>query len=130
MATNTKDEDHLRLLSIFYYIAAAITGLFSLFPIVHVFLGNSMLGEGSRGEHDPTQAIGLLFIGIGVFGIFAWVTTTLLMAIAGRFLARRKRHTLCFVIAVLSCLSIPIGTILGLLTIQVLSRESVKASFR
>src|SRR5438128_6559299 len=49
--------------------------------------------------------------------------------IAGRSLSRREGYSFALVIACIECLFIPFGTILGVFTIVVLSRESVKASF-
>ena len=31
----TRDEEHLRILSIFHYVVAGIVALFSLFPVIH-----------------------------------------------------------------------------------------------
>jgi hypothetical protein len=49
--------------------------------------------------------------------------------IAGRSIALRKRYSFAFVMACVECLFIPFGTILGVFTIIVLLRESVKALF-
>jgi hypothetical protein len=45
----------------------------------------------------------------------------------GRSLALRKRYSFVFVMACVECLFIPFGTVLGVFTIIVLSRESVRA---
>ncbi len=37
------DANQLRLLSIFHYVVAAITGLFSLFPALHLLMGLAMV---------------------------------------------------------------------------------------
>ena len=34
-----EDLQQLKLLSIFHYVLAGITGLFSLFPLIHLFMG-------------------------------------------------------------------------------------------
>ena len=49
--------------------------------------------------------------------------------VAGRFLARRVHYTFCLVVAAIACLFMPFGTVLGVLTIIVLMRPSVKALF-
>jgi hypothetical protein len=56
-------------------------------------------------------------------------TFAVLVLIAGRFIARRKHYTLCFVMACVDCLSVPFGTVLGVFTILVLNRQSVKELF-
>jgi hypothetical protein len=49
--------------------------------------------------------------------------------LAGRNLAQQRRYTFCLVIAGLLCIFIPFGTVLGVFTIVVLVRPSVKALF-
>jgi hypothetical protein len=49
--------------------------------------------------------------------------------IAGRCLSRRKSYSFALVMACIECLFVPFGTILGIFTIVVLSRKSVKALF-
>lgn len=48
---------------------------------------------------------------------------------AGRCLARRRKHTFCLGVAAVSCMNAPIGTALGVFTIIVLMRPSVKELF-
>jgi len=47
-------------------------------------------------------------------------------AVAGRFTARQKHDTFCFVMACVECLFMPLGTVLGVFTILVLNRQGVK----
>jgi hypothetical protein len=37
------NASQLRLLAIFHYVVAAITGLFSLFPVLHLVMGLAMV---------------------------------------------------------------------------------------
>lgn len=48
---------------------------------------------------------------------------------AGRYLTRREKYTFCLVVAAVNCANTPIGTILGVFTIVVLMRPSVKQMF-
>jgi len=194
-----RDEEHLRLLSIFHYVVAGLTALFACFPIIYVIIGVAMLvggldgtleehrgcdsrrgreviappeiapaepqtpGDpepaapdppaeaapeqfGDEGGHEyrdeipfarrhrggppfPEKFIGAILIVFGsIFILFGWAFAVLL-AVAGRCLARRKGYTFCLVIAGISCLFMPFGTILGVFTIIVLSRPSVKELF-
>jgi hypothetical protein len=66
--------------------------------------------------------LGVLLV---VFGI-AW---SICLFLAGRFLARRRHWVFCLVVAAFACLFTPFGTVLGVFTIVVLSRRSVRASF-
>jgi hypothetical protein len=52
------------------------------------------------------------------------------IAVAGRFLSQRRRYLFCLVMAcVMAALSMPFGTVLGVFTIIVLMRPTVKAAF-
>jgi hypothetical protein len=63
-----------------------------------------------------------------VFILVGW-TLAILVLIVGRFIARRKHYTFCFVMACVECVFMPFGTVLGVFTILVLSRQSVKGLF-
>lgn len=123
------DDEHLRLLSIFHYLKGGITALFACIPIIHVVLGlvfivaPHLLGHGND---QPPAFLGWLFVILGSFLIlFGWAMAALVL-IAGRCIGRRKHYTFCFVVACVECLSVPFGTVLGVFTILVLNRQSVR----
>ena len=126
------DDEHLRLLSIFYYIKGGITALFACIPIIHVVLGLVFIFAPhvfGHGNDQPPAFLGLLLVMLGGFLIlFGWVFAILAL-ITGRCIARRKHYTFCFVMACVECLSVPFGTVLGVFTILVLNRVSVKEQF-
>ena len=83
----------------------------------------------TRTGDGPAVVIGWIFlIGGSTFILIGW-TYAIAMFFAGRCLQSHRRPTFCFVIAVLSCLHAPIGTVLGVFTIIVLQRPSVKELF-
>lgn len=130
------DANQLRLLSIFHYVVAAITGLFSLFPILHLLMGLAMVtGKLPMEGHNPDaaplepQLVGWFFVGFASVFILCGLTLAGFIAYAGRCLARRQRYTLCLVVAALACLLMPFGTVLGVFTLIVLMRPQVKAAF-
>ena len=128
------DLEHLKLLSIFHYVLAGITGLFACFPVIHFVFGIIILSaphwfNDDFRDEDERLIAGLLFTIIpALFMLIGW-GMCLSMALAGRFLARRQRYTYCLVIACVSCLFVPVGTVLGVFTIIVLNRPSVRALF-
>jgi hypothetical protein len=135
-ALSLEDVSHLRLLSIFHYVVAGLTALFSLFPLIHVGIGIAALSgampiesNGGAASPDETRLFGWLFIVIGSILILCGLTLAGFMAYAGRCLARQQRHTLCLVVAALSCMLMPLGTVLGVFTLIVLLRPAVKAAF-
>ena len=133
MTPANQDLEHLQLLSIFHYVVGGMLALVSCIPLIHVGLGvlvvaaPSFLGPGGQ---RPPPFIGLLFIVIGgAIILFGW-TLAALVIYAGRCLARHRRHLYCLVVAALSCLFMPLGTVLGVFTIIVLLRPSVKEIFQ
>jgi hypothetical protein len=129
-----QDEDHLRLLAIFHYIVAGLAALFSFFPLLYAGMGGFFIWAAQHpsrmqtGE-PPPPFLGWIFIAVGSFCFFLGLVMAICILLAGRALARRTRYTLAFVIACLECLFMPFGTILGVFTLVVLSRQSVKQLF-
>ena len=125
-----QDLEHLKLLAIFHYVAAGMAALFACIPFIHFFMGLA-LATGAIGDADPeTRPIGLgLMVFAGLFILAGW-TLAALIAFAGRSLQTRMRYTFCLVIAGVECIFMPFGTVLGVFTIIVLMRDSVKELFR
>jgi hypothetical protein len=129
----TQDEEQLRLLSIFHYVVAGLAGLFALFPILHLVVGLMFIFAphkfAGNGEPPPSW-FGWVFVIFAVLLMtFGWTLAGFVFT-AGRFLARRKRYMFCLVVAGVECMFMPFGTVLGVFTITVLMRESVKQLFR
>jgi len=128
----TQDVEHLRLLSIFHYVVAGLTALFASFPIIHLVAGLFMVfapGVFDNKGEPPPAFVGWLFVFVGTFCItLGWTYAAFIFA-AGMFLARRKHYMFCLVMSGLECLCQPFGTVLGVFTILVLMRESVKQLF-
>lgn len=130
-----QDTEHLRLLSIFHYVVAGLQATFACFPIIHFVVGTAMVaippnrGDGAEGVWVP-KAMGCFFMAISGALILAGWTLAACMVLVGRNLAARKRHTFCLVVAgIESAACMPFGTALGVFTIVVLLRPSVKALF-
>ena len=129
--TQGRDEEHLRLLAIFHYVVAAIGALFACLPLIHVALGVMMVAypkllDGGQKGAPPPAAMGYIFIAMGGAFVLAGWAAAIGTLISGRCLSRCRRRTFSFVMAALLCLFMPFGTILGIFTIIVLSRESVR----
>ena len=126
----TDDEKQLKLLSIFHYITGAVAGLFACFPILHLVVGIVVLTKPEMlGSQVPPPAFGWMFVIMaGIFILLGWIYAIGLI-VAGKFLVRRKHHLFCMIIAGFSCLFFPLGTALGVFTLVVLLRPSVKELF-
>lgn len=124
-----EDVKNLDLLSIFHYILGGITALFSCIPIIHLSLGVAILRGVFGGKNPPPQAFGWLFVILGgTFVLCGWALAVA-MIIAGSKLKRKRSYTYCIVIAALECMMMPFGTVLGVFTIIILMKESVKEIF-
>src|SRR3989442_15961022 len=127
----TKDEENLKLLSIFHYVVAGLGGLFSLFPLMYVGMGALMLcGKFDAAHADPmAQPMGWVLVAIGTILFVMGLVFVVCVALAGRYLSHHRRYTYCLVMAAVACTFMPFGTVLGVFTIIVLQRESVRQLF-
>lgn len=130
-----QDLEHLRLLKIFQYVYAGLTGLFGLFPLIYIGMGAMIvsgslpMGPPSRGGGPGPEMMGWFFIAFGGAFVLFVETLAVLTFFAARSIADHRRRVFCMVIAAFQCLNMPLGTILGVFTLVVLSRPSVKALF-
>ncbi len=128
----TQNEEHLRLLSIFHYIVGGLTALFACFPIIHFIVGIAvivMANSPNPSGDAPPAFIGWLFaIMAGTMILLGWSLAACVIA-TGNFLANRKHYMFCLVMAGIECIFMPFGTVLGVFTIVVLVKESVKKLF-
>ncbi|WP_313460335.1 hypothetical protein [Stenotrophomonas sp.] len=130
-----EDANHLRLLSIFHYVVGGLTALFSLFPLIHVAIGIGVItgampmNDANGNPADDGRMVGWVFVALGGLFILGGLTLAGFTVYAGRCLSARRRHTLCLVVAAFLCMFMPFGTVLGVFTLVVLLRPSVKAAF-
>ncbi len=126
-----RDLEHLRLISIFHYVVGGIGAFFALFPIIHLGLGLAFIfspesfPDSNTGELPP-QFAGYFFAVIGGFLFVIGEISALLIIYSGIQIKKRKKYLFSFIIACVLCVFIPFGTVLGVFSIIVLSRDSVK----
>jgi hypothetical protein len=130
----SQDKEHLQLLAIFHYVVAGLAALFSFFPLLYTTVGAIFIfaarhGTAKPAEDLPPEFLGWIFAVLGSLLFLIGIAMAICILIAGRSLALRKRYSFAFVLACIECLFIPFGTILGVFTIVVLSRESVRGLF-
>jgi hypothetical protein len=129
-----QNAEHLRLLAIFHYVVAGLGALFSFFPLLYTTVGAIFIfaarhGPTKPGEDVPPEFLGWIFAVLGSLLFLIGLAMAICILIAGRGLAHCKRYSFALVMACIECLFVPFGTILGVFTIIVLSRESVKGLF-
>lgn len=130
------DRDQLQLLSIFHYIAGILAGLGGLLPIFHIVMGIGLVTGMFAGDPAaptpssfPEMFAGWLIVIIAVlmmaaFFAFAWAAIR-----TGKNLAGHRNHGFCVAVACIECIFFPLGTVLGVFTLIVLMRPSVKELF-
>lgn len=126
------DVSHLKVLSIVWYVWAGLSllgGCCGLFYIVMGIGGMAAGGQGQMGEGPPPEAGGVFAAMGGCVLVFS-LLGAVLAYLVGRNLSERRGWMYCVVIAIITCVvNIPLGTVLGIFTLVVLFRESVKQAF-
>ena len=128
-AVASQDEEHLRLLSIFHYVVGGVAFLAGCIPLIHFGVGALMAAGQMDGSEPGMAAVGCLFMAFSAALILAGWAYAVLLVVAGRSLVEHRRYMLCMVMAAISCAFAPVGTVLGVFTLIVLVRPSVKALF-
>lgn len=127
-----QDQDHLRLLSVFHYVVAGLCALSSMLPLAHLLLGIGFISglfPTDKGQDPAPAALGwFLVVLAGAFILFG-LSLAACIALAGRNLARHRRYFFWLTVAAVCCVFAPIGTVLGVFTIVVLMRPTVKVLF-
>lgn len=125
-----KDQEHLNILAIVYYVLGWINvalgvliGLFlGVFGLFAVFAGIA------QGDEEALLAGVIVFVFM-LFCLFVLGGIGALVIYTGHCLKHHKHYILCFVMAAFMCTNVPLGTVLGVFTIIVLVRPTVKMVF-
>lgn len=129
-----KDAEHLRLLVIFHFVHAGFQALSLVFGVFHFFVMKNVFVNGGffKNVKGPAPDFEMMlrfmvpfYIVMALFGLGLMIYSIL----CGLWLRQRKHRTMCLVCAGIECLALPLGTILGIFTILVLNRDSVRMLF-
>jgi hypothetical protein len=126
-----RDADHLRVLAICHYVLAALTAL-SAIPFWPGLAASGLVLRMLRAAVPPEVPHDLIQQLVRTIFWSLFLLTLLhasIVAYIGWCLARRKRRLLSLVFSGFNLLMVPLGTILGVFTLVVLLRPSVKALF-
>jgi hypothetical protein len=124
------NRDHLDLLSVFHFVGAGLALLGILFLLAHfVFMravfANPRMWQGHGQSPPPAQFFALFRWLYLVFAIWL-VASAILNLVSALFLRARIHRTFSLVVAAIDCLHVPLGTVLGVFTIIVLLRDTVR----
>ena len=126
-------KQYLQYLAIGHYVMAAMALVFGSIPILQIlaglFMATDVLGSVVRDVPTAGLAAGVIFMLIGLIYVLAAWVYGLFMIKAAKALKEQRNHNLCVVMAAVSCLFVPVGTVLGIFTLLVLLDDDVKAAF-
>ncbi len=125
-----KDREHLKLLAIFHFVFAglALVGIGFLcvhYAVMHTVFANPEMWK-SQQQAMPPKAFLDAFIWFYLFMGVLLFTGLVLNVLSGLFLLQKRNRLFSLIIGGLNCLQIPFGTALGVFTILVLSRDTVR----
>lgn len=129
------DAEHLKLLAVFHFVLAGLAVIGLGFLFLHWFFMSSIFDnpEMWKNAKDAPPPPPKEF-----FAIFKWFYAFMGVMIVGGGLAslvsgfcilRRRARMFSIVVAGVSCLGFPFGTALGVFTLVVLLRDSVREEY-
>lgn len=128
-----RDEEHLNLLSLFHYITAGVTFVFGSFPLIHVAIGVFMMFASHwapEAKDGPPAFVGAMFAAMGGAFVTAGWTLAALHYFTARSLKQRRRYLFCVIVSGISTAVCMFSNgVVGVATLIVLSRASVKKLF-
>ena len=128
-----RDSEHLTLLSIFHFIMAGFALFGIVFLVFHYFVMSAFMSpefwKSQKGGQPPPPQILTILTVIYVLGGIVLVLGGMLNLLSAIYLRRRAHRLFSMVIGGLNCVHVPLGTALGIFTIVVLSRDSVRQTY-
>jgi hypothetical protein len=133
-----QDSEHIRLLAAFHFILRGLALVGIPFICLHYFMMSSVFAnpemwKSAKNVEPQARAFFEHF-----FQAFVWfylfmgvvcLAASILNILSGVFLRQKKHRMFSVIVAGLNCLQIPFGTALGVLTLIVLMRDSVRQSY-
>jgi hypothetical protein len=127
-----RDEEHLKLLSIFHYVSGGITAFSGLFPLIYVFMGALFMAmpfSHSADDDLVLRSMGSILLVFGVLFSSVFMVFAAMKIYSGYCIAKRKNRVFCLLVAGISLIGFPFSTILGVFSLIVLLRDSVRDLF-
>lgn len=124
------DADHLKMLAIFHFVVAglALFGigfLFLHYAMMNSFMSNPKLWHARKDGLPPQEFFAMFRWFYVVFGALLTVGS-IANLLSGLWIRARRNRMFSLVIAGINCIQVPFGTVLGVFTIIVLMRDSVR----
>ncbi len=124
------EREHLQFLSMFFYAVGALAAMLALVPALWIFVALTLRQPGERVPSALVERLGLPAAAVlsGLL-LLAGFLLGVVMARAGFLLARGERYRFCRAVAWASCFFVPVGTLLGAITLALLYRPETKRLF-
>ena len=124
------DADHLNLLSIFHFVGAGLALLGILFLLGHYAIFHSLFSNPNlwknQNQRPPPAELFAVLRWFYLVGAIWFIASGILNLLSGLYIRARKNRTFSLVVAGINCGHIPLGTVLGVFTMIVLLRDSVR----
>jgi low temperature requirement protein LtrA len=129
-----KDVKQLNMLATLHYAYGVLLAIGALCMLMVLMAGiKAEFGSAlePQGVYESHQQIswGPILISFGAIGFVGSVLLTAATMRAARRLENQARRGFCIVVAAINSLSVPLGTVLGIVTIVTLMRPSVMQLF-
>lgn len=127
-----RDDEHLKLLSVFHFVVGGLALFGIVFLVVHYLVMSEVFAHPERWQTKgtpPSPEFFAIFIWVYIFVGAILVAASILNILSGIFLFQRRNRMFSLIVAGLDCFQVPIGTALGVFTIIVLLRDSVRRTY-
>ncbi len=130
-AQSVQDREHLDLLAVFHFITAALAGLGLGFLGLHFLIFQAVAVHGGPGLAAPGRVqLPLVLFSLVYAALGFWLTALLVLnLLSGIFMKRRRARVFSLVVGAINCVHVPFGTVLGVFTLVVLTRASIRREY-
>jgi hypothetical protein len=125
------DAERLRVLAILHYVLAGICLAGILFLALHYALATTVFDEFNKIGRAAGPMASPPFEDF--FGVMQWLYLAMALValvssiscfLSARFMQQRRHRTFSIIVAGIACLFVPLGTILGVFTLILLTKDS------
>ena len=135
-AQEIANNEHLNILSIFYFIYGGITIFVSFIFLLYGGIFSYFFSDGSFNKitsYNPNNISTFPFEIISIIFIVLFLVVLvygILFIIAGLKMRKKQNRIFTMVIGIIAMLSFPLGTVLGIFAIIILSKNSVIEQYK
>ena len=124
------DNEHLNLLSIFYFIYGGMVILGSFVVLGYITLFSTIFSNipVESSDFEKVPIMGFFYIALAIFAFIFIYGITLILA--GIYIRKKTNRIFSLIIGAIALISFPIGTTLGVFAIVVFTRASVIELYR